>query len=134
MAMDSNRKVALISACIFSGFASAHLIDEFIWGAPKEFHLSIEFTLILALAFMLSLVGLVVRAALGSSFAFGGLALTGFLISLADILKHLYEMLQSGPWRSGFVSEFLALGLIMSGIVMFTASCRVRRADLEKKQ
>jgi len=134
MAMDSNRKVALISACIFSGFASAHLIDEFIWGAPKEFHLSIEFTLILALAFMLSLVGLVVRAALGSSFAFGGLALTGFLISLADILKHLFEILQSGPWRSGFISEFLALGLIMSGIVMFTASCRVRRADLEKKQ
>jgi hypothetical protein len=134
MAMDSNRKVALISACIFSGFASAHLIDEFVWGAPKEFHLSVEFTQILALAFMLSLVGLVVSAALGSSSAFTGLALTGFLIALADILKHLFEILQSGPWRSGFVSEFLALGLIVSGVVMFTASCRAWRADLEKKR
>ena len=129
MAMDSNRKTALISACIFCGFASAHLIDEFVWGAPQEFHLSTEFTQILALAFMISLVGLVVRAASGSRFGFGGMALIGLLITLADVLKHLYEILQSGPWRSGFVSEFLALGLIVSGIVMFTTSCRVWRAD-----
>lgn len=115
MALTS--KLALGSACLFTGFAAAHLIDEFLWGAPGEFHLSVEFTLLLALAFVTSLAGLLARAAAGSRAAFGGLALIGLLIALADALKHLAEIIQAGPWRSGFASVSLALGLTLSALL-----------------
>jgi len=76
----------------------------------------------LALAFVLSLVGLVVSAAAGLRTAFRGLALIGFLSMLADSLKHVPGILPGGRWRSGFSSEFLALGLRLSGILTCVTS------------
>jgi hypothetical protein len=117
MVIALSRKLVLGSATLFTGFAAAHLIDEFLWDAPAEFHLSTEFTLLLALAFMTSLAGLLASAAAGSGVAFGGLALIGLLIALADTLKHVVEIIQDGPWRYGTVSEFLALGLTLSALL-----------------
>jgi hypothetical protein len=117
-----SRRLAVISACGFIGFASAHLIEEFLWGAPQEFHLSVEFTLMLSLVFITSLAGLIALAAAGSSSALGGLALAGLLITAADSFKHLGEILQAGPWRFGFASEFLALGLTLSALLTAATS------------
>jgi len=110
-------RLTLPAAVAFGAFSAGHLIDEFVWGAPAEFHLSVEAAEGLALVYMLALLGLTVAAARGSRTGLAGLATAGFLIALADVLKHAPEMVQPGPWRSGLVSEGLALGLTLSALL-----------------
>ena len=96
---DARHMALLVAGVSFVGFSAAHLIDEFVWGAPQEFHLSVESTLVLALLFVIALTGL---------------GLIGALIAVADMAKHGPEILQAGVWRSGAVSAFLAVGLTLS--------------------
>ena len=109
-----SRNLLLVCASLFVGFSAAHLIDEFLHGAPAEFHLSEPATEILSLIFVGALTGLVVLAARGSRSSHLGLAVIGWLIAAADLVKHVPEMAQAGTWRSGLVSEFLAVGLTLS--------------------
>jgi hypothetical protein len=105
----------LVSASLFVGFAAAHLIDEFLFDAPAEFHLSETTAQILSLVFVAALAGLVALAGRGSRTSYLGLVIIGSVIAAADVAKHGAEMAQPGPWRSGVVSEFLAIGLVLSG-------------------
>jgi hypothetical protein len=52
-------------------------------------------------------------------------ALISAIIVLADALKHLTEILEPGPWRSGFPFLFLALGLTLSAIATSFLSYRI---------
>ena len=113
---------AILFGTLFVGFSAVHLIDEFLWDAPAEFHLSVPSTLLLALIYMLALSGMVVLAARGSPTALGGLSLSGLLITLGDVLKHGLEIIQPGPWRSGLASELLAIGLTISAAATAVAS------------
>jgi hypothetical protein len=125
--LAANRAVVLVGGSLFSGFSAAHLIDEFLWGTPAEFHLSVEQALLLAFLFITSLVGLVTLAGRGRRGGYLGLAIIGMLIGLADLLKHVPEILRQGQWRSGALSEFLALGLTVSALVTAAASIRALR-------
>jgi hypothetical protein len=104
----------LVAGVAFVGFSATHLIDEFLWGAPQEFHLSVEATLVLALVFVTALAGLLVGAALRRPTSLFGLGLIGTLIAVADISRHGMQIAAPGPWRSGAVSLFLAAGLTLS--------------------
>ena len=105
---------AIVSAVAFAAFSAVHLIDDFLYDVPLEFHLSVPITLLLALAYMAALVGLVAAAAGGSRTGYLGLAIAGLLIALAQLLKSAPEMLEPGPWHSGSASEFAAIGLGLS--------------------
>lgn len=87
---------AILSAVGFSAFSAVHLIDEFVWGAPSEFHLTVQVTELLALAYMVAVIGLTVAACHQSPTGYFGLALAGSLIALADVSKHGVEMLSQG--------------------------------------
>ena len=115
---DHSRQAAhtalLATGTAFVGFSAAHLIDEFLWGAPQEFHLPVETTLILALLFVAALAGLLAGAAMRRPTSIFGLGLIGALIAVADVTKHGPEIIAAGPWRSGLVSMLLAVGLTLS--------------------
>jgi hypothetical protein len=102
---------ALVSAVAFAAFSAVHLIDDFLYDVPHEFHLSVPTTLLLALAYMAALVGLVAAAAGGSRTGYLGLAIAGLLIALAQLLKSAPEILEPGPWHLGWASELAAMGL-----------------------
>ena len=104
----------IVSAVAFAAFSAVDLIDDFLFDVPLEFNLTVPFTLLLALAYMAALVGLVAAAAGGSPTGYLGLAIAGFLIALAQLLKSMPEMLQPGPWHSGSASELAAMGLGLS--------------------
>jgi len=110
------RSASILSAVLFAGFSGAHLIDEFVWGAPAEFHLAEDVTELLSLAYLTALVGLIAAAARASRAGFLGLAIGGALIAIADILKHGMEIAAPGPWRFGPISVGLALGLTLSAL------------------
>ena len=105
---------ALVSGAAFVGFSAAHLIDEFLWNAPQEFHLREGTTLVLALLFVTALAGLLAGTAMQRPISTFGLALIGALIAIADVSKHAPEIAAAGPWRSGLISTFLAAGLTLS--------------------
>ncbi len=87
-----------------------------------EFHLLEPTTELLALGDMLAVVGLLALAARGRRGGFLGLAIAGGIIVVADVVKHVPEVLARGPWRSLAVSEALALGLTLSSLLMLVAS------------
>jgi hypothetical protein len=116
---------SVVSAVLFCGFSAVHLIDDFLANVPFEFHLTVPATLLLALAYMIAIVGLTAAASHHSPTGYLGLAIAGLLISLTQLAKSLPEILLPGPWRSGFASEFLAVGLAVSaaltGVTAFFA-------------
>ena len=127
--MDARRDPTLAAGVAFVGFSAAHLIDEFLWGAPAEFHLAESTTEVLSLAYMLAIVGLLVQAARGKRGGYLGLAIGGGVILAADVLKHGADILAPGPWRDGPVSIGLALGLMLSSLLMSISALRWLRAQ-----
>jgi len=119
---------AVLSAAGFSAFSAVHLIDEFVWGAPFEFHLTVPVTEVLALAYMVAVIGLTVAACHQSPTGYLGLAIAGSLIALADVTKHGVEMLAEGRWRSGLSSESLAIGLTLCALLTALTSFPAWRA------
>jgi hypothetical protein len=118
--------LSVASAVFFAGFSAVHLIDDFIFGVPAEFHLAVPVTMFLALAYMIALVGLIVAASQRSPRGYLGLTVAGLLILLAQLLKSAPEILQPGPWHSGWPSEFLAAGLAVSAAFTAIASYQAR--------
>jgi hypothetical protein len=123
----------LAAGTAFVGFSAAHLIDEFLWGAPQEFHLQVGTTLVLALLFVTALAGLLAGAALRRPVSVFGIGLIGALIAIADVSKHGPEIAMAGVWRSGPLSILLAAGLTLSAVLTAVLaffvwrSLRVRR-------
>jgi hypothetical protein len=113
---------AIVSAVAFAAFSAVHLIDDFLFDVPLEFHLSVAFTLLLAWAYMAALVGLVAAAASRSPRGYLGLTIAGLLIAVAQFLKTAPEMLEPGPWHSGVASELAAVGLGLSAAATAVAS------------
>jgi hypothetical protein len=120
----SNRVVC--TAAVFAGFCAAHLIDDFLYGVPAEFHLSNTTSQVLGLAFFVALTGLIALAARGSRQSYLGLVVIGLLLAAADTTKHVPEMLAPGPYRSGW-SVVFSLGLIVSGLATAAVSYGARR-------
>ena len=113
---------AVACAVVFSGFSATHLIDDFLANVPQEFNLTVPITELLALGYMVALVGLVAAAASHSRTGYLGLAIAGLLISSAQLVKSVPEMLEPGPWRLGLSSEVQAVGLVISGVLMMVTS------------
>jgi hypothetical protein len=120
-------RASIRSAVVFAGFSAIHLIDDFLFDVPLEFHLTVAVAEVLALAYMIALVGLIAAASHQSSTGYLGLTIAGFLITLAQILKSAPEILRPGPWHSGAPSELLAAGLAVSAAITAITSVLARR-------
>jgi len=105
------------------------LIDDFLADVPREFNLTVEVTELLALGYMIALVGLIAAAAAYSRAGYLGLAIAGLLISIAQLSKSVPEIILPGPWRAGFSSELLAVGLIVSAALAMVTSFLAWRDD-----
>jgi hypothetical protein len=102
-------------------------MDDFLFDVPLEFHLTVALTEVLALVYMIALVGLIAAASHQSPTGYLGLTIAGFLITLAQILKSAPEILRPGPWHSGAPSELLAAGLAVSAAMTAITSVLARR-------
>ncbi len=125
---NATHTAMLVTGTAFVGFSAAHLIDEFLWNAPQEFHLREETTLVLALLFVTALAGLLAGAAMQRPTSTFGLAMIGALIAVADISKHASEIIAAGPWRSGLLSTLLATGLTLSAALTAVSAFLTWRA------
>jgi len=97
-------------------FSIPHLIDDFLYDIPAEFGLSVRFTQFLAGVFILIYLGILTPLARGKRSGVIGAISMGIFLALAGILKHIPLIIHPGPYWSGWFSEGLIFGMILSGI------------------
>ncbi len=117
-------------AAIFTGFGAAHLIDDFLFGVSTEIGIPNNISQIMALAFFAALTGLTALAARGRRQSYLGLIIIGILLALAELLKHVPEILAASYYRSGALSVSFVFGLLVSSIV--TAAVAFRAWQISK--
>jgi hypothetical protein len=116
----SNRVILVGLVLVF--FSAPHLIDDFLYGVPADFDLSNQQTQVLAAVFHTQLTIFFVLVARQHKAGYYGALFWGVFLALAGIFKHLPEILKPEPYWSGSFSEFLIIGLIISGIVLAVVS------------
>jgi len=97
-------------------FSIPHLIDDFLFDIPEEFGISVHLAQVLAGVFIVIYMGILILLARGKKIGIGSAMGMGIFLALAGILKHIPLMLQPGPYWSGWFSEGLIFGMILSGI------------------
>lgn len=103
-------------------FSIPHLIDDFLYDIPLEFGISNRFAQILAGVFILVFMVIFMELVRGNRRGVYGAMFMGSFLALAGILKHIPLMIKPGPYWSGWFSEGLIIGIIISGVgLVFTS-------------
>jgi hypothetical protein len=101
-----------------SFFSIPHLIDDFLFDIPRDFGISNRFAQFLAGIFILIFMLVFIDLVRGRRRGYIGAIIMGVFLGLAGILKHIPLMLQPGPYWSGWFSEGLIIGMILSGFIL----------------
>ena len=109
-------------------FSIPHLIDDFLFDIPAEFGISIHLSQVLSGIFIVIYLGILILLARGKKGGlYSAMGMGGFL-ALAGILKHIPLIIQPGPYWSGWFSEGLIFGMILSGLaVIFSGLIELKK-------
>ena len=109
----------LVNLYILLGFFSfPHLIDDFLFGIPDEFGLNVQFTQLLSGIFLVLYILILIMLVKGNRRGLYWGIFMGIFLALAGILKHIPLIIKPGPYWSGWFSETLIFGMILSGIAL----------------
>lgn len=117
-------KIVIGLYLLLSFFSIPHLIDDFLYDIPAEFGLSVRFTQFLAGVFILIFIAILIPLARSKRGGVIGAISMGIFLALAGILKHIPLIIKPGPYWSGWFSEGLIFGMILSGIGVAIAGFR----------
>ena len=123
MITNNNFKKLVVPLYFLLGFFSfPHLIDDFLFGI--SIHLTQVLSGIFWVLYALILKGLVINKRWGLSWGI----FMGIFLALAGILKHIPLIIKPGPYWSGWFSETLIIGMIISGIMLAVSGIITLRA------
>lgn len=114
-------KSVIILYLVLAFFSIPHLIDDFLFDIPAEFGISVHLSQFLAGVFILIYLGILIPLARNKQGGVIGAISMGIFLALAGILKHIPLIIQPGPYWSGWFSEGLIFGMILSGIGLAVA-------------
>jgi len=103
---------------VLAFFSIPHLIDDFLFDIPADFGISVHLSQFLAGVFILIYLGILIPLARGKRGGVIGAISMGIFLALAGILKHIPLIIKPGPYWSGWFSEGLIIGMIITGIVL----------------
>lgn len=106
---------------VLAFFAIPHLIDDFLFDIPADFGISVHLAQFLAGPFIILYLGILIPLARGKRAGVIGAIGMGIFLALAGILKHIPLIIKPGPYWSGWFSEGLIFGMILSGIGLAVA-------------
>jgi len=106
---------------VLAFFSIPHLIDDFLFDIPAEFGISVHLSQFLAGVFILIYFGIFIPLVREKRGGVIGAISMGIFLALAGILKHIPLIIQPGPYWSGWFSEGLIFGMILSGIGLVVA-------------
>ena len=109
-------------AAVLVGVSVAHVCEDFVYGVPERFGFAVAPAAVLVgLAYAVHVV-LIARAARGEAWGYLGNLVAGVGWFLAAALDHLGEVLFDTPYRAGFVSKALEVGIMLAGLALATVS------------
>ena len=114
-------KWAIIFYLLLAVFSIPHLIDDFLFGIPDEFGISNMTAQILAGIFILIFMLIFMELVKGTKRGLYGGMFMGSFLALAGILKHIPLIIKPGPYWSGWFSEGLIIGMIISGLSLLVS-------------
>jgi len=109
-------KWAVIFYLLLAAFSIPHLIDDFLFDIPRDFGISNMTAQILAGIFILIFMLIFMELVKGTKRGLHGGMFMGSFLALAGILKHIPLIIKPGPYWSGWFSEGLIIGMIISGL------------------
>ena len=116
--MPESRKYpnSVLAYLLLAVFSIPHLIDDFLFDIPEQFRISNMTAQILAGVFILIFLLIFMELAQEKRRGIYGAMFMGTFLALAGILKHIPLIIKPGPYWSGWFSEGLIYGMILSGI------------------
>lgn len=109
-------------------FSIPHLIDDFLFDIPLDFGISNRTAQILSGVFIVLFIRILLPIVEGKKNGLYGAIFMGTFLALAGILKHIPLILQPGPYWSGWFSEGLIYGLIITGITLSISAIKSLKA------
>jgi len=123
--INSKYQILIVLYLVLAFFSIPHLIDDFLFDIPAEFGISVHLAQFLAGPFIVLYLGILIPLARGKRAGVIGAISMGIFLALAGILKHIPLIIQPGPYWSGWFSEGLIFGMILSGIGLALAGLLV---------
>lgn len=118
------RLVMVLSLLLF-GVSIAHSLEDFVYGIPARFGLSVATAaVLLAAGYVIQVTGMLL-ASRGQRVGYLLTLATGAAWAIAAALDHLGEVLTVWPYREGAISKALEVGIMLAGAVLTLASLRV---------
>jgi len=115
-------------AALLVGVSVAHVCEDFVYGVPERFGVAVAPAAVLVgLAYAIHVI-LIALAARGEALGYLGNLAAGVGWLLAAALDHLGEVLFDSPYRAGFVSKALEVGIMLAGLALATVSFLAWRA------
>jgi hypothetical protein len=112
----------IVCSLALLGVSVAHSLEDFVYGIPARFHLSvIDAALLLGAAYIVQ-VSCLLLATLRARIGYLLTGLTGAAWAIAAAVDHLGEVLHVAPYRAGIVSKALEVGIIVMGVLLAAAS------------
>lgn len=99
-------------------FSFPHLIDDFLYGIPEEFGISVLAAQVMSGVFIIIFLLILWGLALEKRSGYIGAITMGLFLALAGILKHIPLIVKPEPYWSGWFSEGLIIGMIVSGVAL----------------
>jgi hypothetical protein len=109
-------KWVIIFYLLLAVFSIPHLIDDFLFDIPYDFGISNMTAQILAGVFIFLFMLIFMELVRGKKTGLYGGMFMGLFLALAGILKHIPLIIEPGPYWSGWFSEGLIIGMIISGL------------------
>lgn len=116
MPESRNYPNSVLAYLLLAVFSIPHLIDDFLFDIPEQFRISNMTAQILAGVFILIFLLIFMELVQGKRRGIYGAMFMGTFLALAGILKHIPLIIKPGPYWSGWFSEGLIYGMILSGI------------------
>jgi len=113
-----NKKMVIYLYIFLAFFSIPHLIDDFLYDIPLDFGISVHLSQFLAGIFIVIYLGILILLVEGKKSGLYSAMGMGIFLALAGILKHIPLILKPGPYWSGWFSEGLIIGMIISGITL----------------
>jgi len=122
-------KLVITLGVILAFFSVPHLIDDFLFDIPAEFGLTNMQAQVLSGVFISFYLWIMILASMDRRIGYFGTAFLGGFLALAVLLKHIPKILRPEPYWSGWFSETLIIGILLSGMALLVASILALQGD-----
>jgi hypothetical protein len=120
--LSARQEAVLVLSFLLLWVSLAHSLEDFVYGIPARFGLSVaSAAIILGAGYVIQVIGIV----LASKATRSGYLLTfatGAVWAIAAAVDHLGEVLTVWPYREGIISKALEVGIMLIGITLALAS------------